>query len=232
METFQHQCNVPFSTAPTSVGAVDMLLHVTRAVCMRKDVAYPHGTSRTWQEHLVQYLVNFLTQSCENSPQLRALQVQVASGMNVLTTAEEEHSTTVVTRFWQQKVWHRLFSKLAPLPGATQAPTLMILALCSLLRSLPPTLLSESQNRLVENVVMAMGFVRDPPAAESDIAAPLSVAGMAALQQLLAVDADLFVPFLNIVVPAVLKVSPVHCVFCCWAVWMMLLDAERLLFFH
>lgn len=222
---------------PSSSASGDMVVSAREEAPAAAAVA----TASTWQEHLCAHVVAFLSTTPETilSPIVRALQVVVASKMHILTSEEEGRVLSAsaprhahAALFWKQKLWGRLFPRLAPVPPVKAAaahasaslPALAVLAVCALLRGVPQSILQEDLGRVVEIVVTGLRFELETPspssssscscssasestAAGSELRSALSVQVMAALQQLLALDAELFVSFLNVVVPAVLQVS-------------------------
>lgn len=230
-------------TAAAVDSSAGVLLWVTRAVAMRKSLPFtlaaeslglpwataPMGVVGTWQELLGLFLVDFLTQNrAETTAALRALKVSVASKMHLLTADDDivlsphpHRGACEAALFWKQKLWSRLFPRFAPASTpVAQLPTLSILAVCSLLRDVTEAILQDALPRVVEIVVTGLGIeLQTPSTRESEPFAPqlhsaMSVQVLAALQQLLAVDAQVFAPYLNVVVPAVLKVRDSYSVFC------------------
>jgi hypothetical protein len=68
---------------------------------------------------------------------------------------------------------------------------------------------------MVEIVVQALARMEQIAVTEADIATLLSVQSMSTLQTLLEADAQVFVAFLNVVVPAVLQVRNHYAYFMC-----------------
>jgi hypothetical protein len=221
-----------WSAAPSSAAeaSAEWLLWVTRAVSMRKNLPFGASASvpklsiaapATWQEYLCELVLEPLSRAAagEGATNERALQVALASKMHILTSEESVVLSGAVHRnacaaalFWKQKLWNRLFTKLAPTstPVAQLAP-IPVLAVCSLLQGVPQSVLQDGLPRVVEIVVTGLRLELETmasPAAESALpSSAMAVQVMAALQLLLTWDAQLFAPYLNVVVPAVLKVS-------------------------
>jgi hypothetical protein len=211
-------------------ASAEWLLWVTRAVAMRKNLPFGASASvpklstaapATWQEYLCELVLERLSRAAagEGAANERALQVALASKMHILTSEESVVLSGAVHRnacaaalFWKQKLWNRLFTKLAPTstPVAQLAP-IPVLAVCSLLQGVPQSVLQDGLPRVVEIVVTGLRLELETmasPAAESALpSSAMAVQVMAALQLLLTWDAQLFAPYLNVVVPAVLKVS-------------------------
>jgi hypothetical protein len=241
LQLFASLSAAPF---PAAEASAEWLLWITRAASMRKTLPFGASASvpklsiaapATWQEYLCVLVLELLSRAVmeEGATNERVLQVALASKMHILTSEESVVLSGAVHRnacaaalFWKQKLWNRLFTKLAPTstPVAQLAP-IPVLAVCSLLQGVPQTVLQDSLPRVVEIVVTGLRLELETtasPAAESPLpSSAMAVQVMAALQLLLTWDAQLFAPYLNVVVPAVLKVSsfaPVElraCVYFC-----------------
>jgi hypothetical protein len=218
------------SAAPSSAAeaSAEWLLWVTRAASMRKNLPFGASAcvpklstaSATWQEYLCELVLERLSLAVmeEGVTNERALQVALASKMHILTSEESVVLSGAVHRhacaaalFWKQKLWNRLFTKLAPTstPVADLAP-IPVLAVCSLLQGVPQSVLQDGLPRVVEIVVTGLRLELESTTQSPEPVLPTSamaVQVMAALQLLLTWDAQLFAPYLNVVVPAVLKVS-------------------------
>jgi hypothetical protein len=210
-------------------ASAEWLLWVTRAAAMRKNLPFgasagvpklSTAASATWQEYLCELVLERLSRAVmeEGATNERALQVALASKMHILTSEESVVLSGAVHRhacaaalFWKQKLWSRFFTKLAPTstPVAQLAP-IPVLAVCSLLQGVPQSVLQDSLPRVVEIVVTGLRLELQSTTQSPEPALPssaMAVQVMAALQLLLTWDAQLFAPYLNVVVPAVLKVS-------------------------
>jgi hypothetical protein len=209
--------------------STEWLLWVTRAAAMRKNLPFGASASvpklsiaapATWQEYMCELVLELLSRPAagEGATNERALQVALASKMHILTSEESVVLSGAVHRhacaaalFWKQKLWNRLFNKLAPTSTpVAQLAQLPVLAVCSLLQGVPQSVLQDSLSRVVEIVVTGLRLELESTTEPSEPALPssaMAVQVMAALQLLLTWDAQLFAPYLNVVVPAVLKVS-------------------------
>lgn len=141
------------------------------------------------------------------------LLLSLACKMHILTSEEGivltlsgRESACNTAMFWKQKLFTRMFASLVAATPAAQLPTTTILAVCSLAQRVPGNLLQERVPVLVEIVVQALARMTHIADTEQDAATLLSVQSMSTLQTLLDADAQVFVPYLNIVVPAVLQV--------------------------
>lgn len=209
-------------------ASAELLLWSFRAVSMRRNVPLSPAAAAafqisdthpcaTLQEACVLKLAALLAASPAEkgavSQDMRCAQLSLASKMHILTSEAGIALTQSVCEgacnsalFWKQKLFTRLFTQTVASSPAAQLSTTAILAACSLAQSVPANILQDRLALMVEIVVQALARMEHISVTEGNIATLLSVQSMSTLQTLLEADAQVFVPFLNIVVPAVLQV--------------------------
>ena len=141
--------------------------------------------------------------------------------------------------FWKQKLWSRTFGPLSHISSrgtgtggtnhgtVSQLPVVTLLSICSLVAGMPINILQDSLADLVSIVVMAVSRAQTSSSA-SQVSSTSSEGGahrsdtssgvlaqqsLRTLEKLLSHDAQLFVPYLNIIVPALMEVSGVFIVY-------------------
>lgn len=178
----------------------------------------------TWQEYLISVLLRILTyQSTEDYGPVRSLQLAMASHVSILTTDHNlilsigvRPTATNATLFWKQKLWNRLFTKLQTAEvSRSELPftaVLRMLSVCALSTGVPVNIMQDSLTQLASVVVSAMSYRPKPDCPEKDCTtyvsacAVLSQQSMCTLEVLLKHDAQLFIPYLNFVMPALVEV--------------------------
>lgn len=201
----------------------------------------PVASFASWQEYLAHCVVSRLTAPAEedgpNGTYSAALRLQLASSLHILTADHEvvlsltlRLSATTSSLFWKQKLWSRTFGPLSQSQAKTaadeadhsvvsQLPVLSLLAICALVAGMPTNILQDSMKALVSIVVMAVSRSQSPSAdaadaadsTDADTASALAQQSLRTLETLLNHDAQLFVPYLNIIVPALMEVE--HSIF-------------------
>lgn len=189
----------------------------------------------TWQEYFTQRIVSLLCAvpagDDASSAFFSTLRLQLASALYILTTDHAvvlslalRPSATATGLFWKQKLWSRTFGPLSQSKTKTaadeadhmvvsQLPVLNLLAVCALVTGMPTNILQDSMKDLVSIVVMAVSRSQSTSAdstnadGDTNTASALAQQSLRTLETLLNHDAQLFVPYLNIIVPALMEVS-------------------------
>lgn len=154
-------------------------------------------------------------------------------------------SATTAALFWKQKLWSRLFSKLHTGIGSTSTSgsgvnsasafstsaspsqsfvsVLRLLSVCTLSTGMPVNIMQDSLVQLVSVVVTAMSYKPASATAGGECAAYIGACAvmvqqsMCTLEVLLKHDAQLFIPYLNIVMPSLVEVlACFYVLLCCF----------------
>lgn len=173
----------------------------------------------------MQYIVAALTPAAASVEGDRRVSLAMASQMHILTTdddiilSQSVISSSNVAMFWKQKLWNRLFTQLSQSAPISHLTSDHLLAICALARGVPVNVLQDRLQMLVELVVQSMLRTQNNTdnTAESTLAtAALTVQSMCTLEMLLRAEPALFTSYLNIIIPAILKVRLLcHSVLCC-----------------
>ena len=165
----------------------------------------------------MQYIVAALTPAATAAEGDKRVSLAMASQMHILTTdddiilSQSVISSSNVAMFWKQKLWNRLFTQLSQSAPISHLTSDHLLAICALARGVPVNVLQERLQMLVELVVQSMLRTQNSTGtdntAESTLAAAaLTVQSMCTLEMLLRAEPALFTSYLNIIIPAILKV--------------------------